>query len=172
MAAAGRPRRPAACPGPSRRANLLVEGVELPRAKGGILRIGAVRLEVTGQTYPCVRMEEARPGLLKALAKDWRGGVTCRVLSGGQIALGDAVEVLVRPPRGRPEAARASAATAKYGRASAGGAAKKPETGDQCRRSEFSSRRNGRAPFREGAGRAIYGAPSKSSNLGADAGRA
>jgi MOSC domain-containing protein YiiM len=79
-----------------RRANLLVEGVELPRGKGGVLNVGAVRLEVTGQTYPCVRMEEAHAGLLKALAVDWRGGVTCRVLSGGQIALGDAVEVLVR----------------------------------------------------------------------------
>lgn len=80
-----------------RRANLLVEGVELPRAKGGVLRVGAVRLEVTGQTYPCIRMEEARPGLLKALARDWRGGVTCRVLSGGRVGHGDAVEVLVRP---------------------------------------------------------------------------
>ena len=81
----------------ARRANLLVAGVALPRAKGGVLRIGAVRLEVTGQTYPCGRMEEVRPGLLKALAKDWRGGVTCRVLEGGRIALGDSVEVLVRP---------------------------------------------------------------------------
>lgn len=85
-----------------RRANLLVEGVDLPRAKGGILRIGAARLEVTGRTYPCIRMEEARPGLLKALAADWRGGVTCRVLSGGQIALGEEVEVLVRPPEDIP----------------------------------------------------------------------
>lgn len=81
-----------------RRANLLVEGVELPRAKGGILSVGPVRLEVTSQTYPCVRMEEARAGLLKALARDWRGGVTCQVLSSGQIGLGDAVVVLVRPP--------------------------------------------------------------------------
>jgi MOSC domain-containing protein YiiM len=81
-----------------RRANLLVEGVELPRAKGGILRVGAVRLEVTGQTYPCSRMEEARAGLLKALAVDWRGGVTCRVLSSAPIGLGEEVEVLVRPP--------------------------------------------------------------------------
>ncbi len=84
-------------PWTTRRANLLVEGVELPRAKGGLIGIGPVRLEVTGQTYPCVRMEEARAGLLKALAREWRGGLTCRVLSGGPIALGDAVEVLVRP---------------------------------------------------------------------------
>ena len=81
-----------------RRANLLVEGVELPRARGGIFSVGAVRLEVTGRTYPCIRMEEARAGLLKALAADWRGGVTCRVLSGGPIGLGDGIGVLVRPP--------------------------------------------------------------------------
>jgi MOSC domain-containing protein YiiM len=85
-------------PWTARRANLLVEGVELPKAKGGVLRVGVVQLEVMGQTYPCVRMEEARAGLLKALAADWRGGVTCRVLSGARIGLGDTVEVLVRPP--------------------------------------------------------------------------
>ena len=81
----------------ARRANLLVESVELPRAAGGILRIGPVRLEITAQTYPCARMEEAQAGLLSALASDWRGGVTCRVLDGGPIALGDRVEVLLRP---------------------------------------------------------------------------
>jgi MOSC domain-containing protein YiiM len=85
-----------------RRANLLVAGIELPRAKGGILRIGLVRLEVTGQTYPCSRMDEAQPGLLKALARDWRGGVTCRVLAGGPNALGDEVAVLVRPTETLP----------------------------------------------------------------------
>jgi MOSC domain-containing protein YiiM len=82
-------------PWTARRANLLVEGVELPRAAGGVLRVGTVHLEVTGQTYPCSRTEEAQAGLLSALAKDWRGGVTCRVLEGGPVALGDAVEVLV-----------------------------------------------------------------------------
>lgn len=86
----------------ARRANLLVAGIELPRAKGGILRVGPVRLEVTGQTYPCVRMDEARQGLLKALAREWRGGVTCRVLAGGRIALGEEVEVLVRPREAVP----------------------------------------------------------------------
>ncbi len=84
-------------PWTGRRANLLVERITLPRARGAILAIGPVRLEVTGQTYPCSRMEEVRPGLLKALAPDWRGGVTCRVLEGGAIALGDAVRVLSSP---------------------------------------------------------------------------
>jgi MOSC domain-containing protein YiiM len=89
-------------PWTARRANLLVEGVELPRAKGGLIGVGPVRLEVTGQTYPCVRMEEAKAGLLKALAWEWRGGVTCRVLAGGPIALGDPVEVLARPREVQP----------------------------------------------------------------------
>jgi MOSC domain-containing protein YiiM len=85
-------------PWTARRANLLVAGVALPRGKGGLLRIGPVLLEVTGQTYPCARMDEARQGLLKALGKTWRGGATCRVLEGGPIALGDGVDVLLRPP--------------------------------------------------------------------------
>ena len=86
----------------TRRANLLVEGVRLPRAAGAVLQVGGARLEVTGQTYPCGRMEEARAGLLSALAKDWRGGITARVLVGGAIALGDEVAVLVAPPETRP----------------------------------------------------------------------
>jgi hypothetical protein len=47
-------------------------------------------------------MEEASPGLLSALAKAWRGGVTTRVREGGNVALGDAVDVLVDPPEIRP----------------------------------------------------------------------
>ena len=80
-----------------RRANLMVEGVRLPRAKGGVIRIGPVVLEITGQTNPCCRMEEAYKGLLSALHPHWRGGVTCRVREGGAIQLGDAVEVLLSP---------------------------------------------------------------------------
>jgi len=41
-------------------------------------------------------MEEAHPGLLRALAPDWRGGVTCRVLQAGAIAVGDRVAVTLR----------------------------------------------------------------------------
>lgn len=81
-----------------RRANLLVEGVELPRAAGGIVRIGGALLEVTYQTVPCGRMDAAFPGLKRALYPDWRGGITCCVVEGGPIALGDAVEVLHAPP--------------------------------------------------------------------------
>lgn len=81
-----------------RRANFLVEGVALPRARGGVVRIGPVLLEVTAPTVPCSRMEEACPGLLKALYPDWRGGICCRVIEGGALSIGAHVEVLVSPP--------------------------------------------------------------------------
>ncbi|MEL6209012.1 MAG: MOSC domain-containing protein, partial [Pseudomonadota bacterium] len=63
-----------------------------------VVQVGDVQFEVTGQTWPCKRMEEAQTGLLKALAKDWRGGVTCRVLVPGEIAVGDPVSIPVSPP--------------------------------------------------------------------------
>jgi len=86
-------------PWTARRANLYVEGVALPKARGGVVKIGPVVLEVTYPTQPCSRMEEARAGLLKALHPDGRGGITCRVLEGGEVAIGDEVEVLVAPPQ-------------------------------------------------------------------------
>jgi MOSC domain-containing protein YiiM len=85
----------------ARRANLLVSELRLPRAKGAIIRIGAVELVVTGQTHPCARMDAAQPGLLKALGSDWRGGVTCAVNIGGDIALGDPATVVSSPPEQR-----------------------------------------------------------------------
>jgi len=85
-----------------RRANLLTRGLRLPRVKGAVLAIGPVRLEVTGQTYPCRRMDEAYPGLLKALAPNWRGGVTCRVLNGGNVSIGDAASLVSSPPEPSP----------------------------------------------------------------------
>lgn len=84
-------------PWTDRRANVLVEGLRLPRARGARLRLGPVLLEVTGQTSPCSRMQEVHQGLLKALAPDWRGGVTCQVLAGGHLAIGDVVEILSSP---------------------------------------------------------------------------
>lgn len=85
----------------ARRANLLVEGIRLPRAVGATLRVGPVLLEVTYPTTPCARMEEAHSGLRKALHPEWRGGVTCRVLEGGHVAVGDEVAVVHAPPERR-----------------------------------------------------------------------
>ena len=75
----------------TRRANLLVEGVAVPR-EGGRLRIGSLVLEVMEETKPCRVMEAAHRGLKQALAPEWRGGVTCRVVQGGTIRVGDPVE--------------------------------------------------------------------------------
>jgi MOSC domain-containing protein YiiM len=36
-------------------------------------------------------MEEQCPGLRAALQPDWRGGVSCTVLQGGTVTIGDAV---------------------------------------------------------------------------------
>ncbi len=78
----------------SRRANLLVEGLRLPREAGKIIAIGAtLRIETTVETEPCERMEALLPGLKAALMPDWRGGVCGRVLTDGDIAIGDQVRI-------------------------------------------------------------------------------
>lgn len=74
-----------------RRANLFVRGIELPQIPGSKLRIGSVIFEVTGETDPCERMDEAAPGLKAAMTPEWRGGVTCRVIQDGVIRCGDFV---------------------------------------------------------------------------------
>ena len=75
-----------------RRVNLLTEGVVLPRIPGAILRLGAsLVLQVTGECDPCSRMEQIAPGLKAALTPDWRGGLLCRVIADGEIALGDTI---------------------------------------------------------------------------------
>ncbi|MBX2832832.1 MAG: MOSC domain-containing protein [Rhodospirillales bacterium] len=74
-----------------RRANLFVRGIELPQIPGSKLRIGSVIFEVTGETDPCERMDEAALGLKAAMTPEWRGGVTCRVIQDGVIRCGDFV---------------------------------------------------------------------------------
>ena len=76
-----------------RRANLLVEGLDLPQVPGTRLRIGDAVLEITRETTPCVRMEALAAGLRAALSVDWRGGVCTRVKAGGHIAVGDEIRI-------------------------------------------------------------------------------
>jgi MOSC domain-containing protein YiiM len=78
----------------ARRANLLVEGLRLPREPGKVIAIGArLRIEVTVETEPCERMDTLLPGLKAALMPDWRGGLCGRVLTDGDIAVGDEVRI-------------------------------------------------------------------------------
>ena len=83
-------------PWTTRRANLLISGIELERTTRQVLQIGEVRLAITGETDPCQRMDMQHQGLRKTLTPAWRGGVTCFVLGEGTIQVGDEVELLAK----------------------------------------------------------------------------
>jgi MOSC domain-containing protein YiiM len=75
------------------RRNLLVEGLPLVALKGRRFRIGEALFEGTGDCDPCSRMEAALgPGGYNAMRQ--HGGLTARILQGGRIRVGDAVEPL------------------------------------------------------------------------------
>ncbi|RZM25418.1 MAG: MOSC domain-containing protein [Sphingomonas sp.] len=82
-------------PWQERRANLLVDGLDLPQVAGARVRIGdTVELMITRETDPCERMDALAPGLRAALTPDWRGGACSRVVVGGTIRVGDTIIVL------------------------------------------------------------------------------
>ena len=76
-----------------RRANLLVRGVDLEKSRGKTLRIGPCTLRIHGETTPCERMEEAHAGLSNAMRPRWGGGVYAGVIEGGQLEVGNEVEL-------------------------------------------------------------------------------
>ena len=81
-----------------RRGNLLVTGKTFgPEDVGKHLCIGSVVLLVAGECKPCPRMDEQVPGLTAALTPDWRAGVTCRVLAGGELSVPSQVILLDQP---------------------------------------------------------------------------
>ncbi len=77
-----------------RRANFLVEGLDLPQEPGLRLGIGsAVVVEITQECAPCERMDALHSGLRQALTPDWRAGARARVLRGGRVSVGDEIRV-------------------------------------------------------------------------------
>jgi MOSC domain-containing protein YiiM len=78
----------------TRRSNLFIDDMDLPKAAGHIVAIGTVRLKTTMEIAPCSRMDEQEDGLTAVLQPDWRGGIGCEVLESGMVAVGDAVEII------------------------------------------------------------------------------
>ena len=77
-----------------RRANLLVEGLRLPRSPGTRIFIGdSCELRVTGECDPCSRMDDILPGLEAALTPDWRGGFLAEVVRDGDVRIGDEIRI-------------------------------------------------------------------------------
>ena len=74
-----------------RRANLLVSDIDFADARGKVLKIGAVRIRIWGETRPCEQMEAVAPGLEEAMKVPWGGGAFGEILDDGEIAVGDSV---------------------------------------------------------------------------------
>jgi MOSC domain-containing protein YiiM len=73
------------------RENITTEGLNVNGLKTGEqLQIGEIRLEVSAVCTPCDQLEKVRPGLRKEI---WgRRGMLCRVVSGGILRRGNAIE--------------------------------------------------------------------------------
>ncbi len=75
------------------RENITVEGADVQTwPVGSHVRAGAALFEITMVCDPCHRMDELRDGLRAQLEE--RRGMLARVVSGGEVAVGDAVELV------------------------------------------------------------------------------
>lgn len=71
--------------------NFVTQGINLVALKSRRFRIGPTLLEWSGECAPCSRMEtNLGPGGYNAVRG--QGGITARVIEGGEVQLGDAVE--------------------------------------------------------------------------------
>jgi MOSC domain-containing protein YiiM len=73
------------------RENITTEGLNVNGlVLGQRLRIGTVLLQVSAVCTPCDQLEKVRPGLRREMYG--RRGMLCRVLEGGTIRAGDAIQ--------------------------------------------------------------------------------
>lgn len=92
------------------RRNVVIEGMNLLALKGRRFSMGKAVLEYTGNCHPCSRMEE-NLGTGGYNAVRGHGGITARVIVGGDIKVGDKVQVVsaegdIGPGGGSPSSAR------------------------------------------------------------------
>lgn len=73
----------------TRRANIMLRGIDLEKTNGRLLRLGDAVVRIYGETKPCSLMEDAQPGLRDALKPRWRGGAFAEIITGGTIRVGD-----------------------------------------------------------------------------------
>jgi MOSC domain-containing protein YiiM len=73
------------------RRNIVTSGINLLALKDRRLRLGTALLEVSGDCAPCSRMEEVL-GTGGYNAVRGHGGITARIIEGGEVTIGDAVE--------------------------------------------------------------------------------
>jgi len=73
------------------RRNLVVSGINLYALRNTRFRIGSVLLEGSGPCEPCSRMEEVL-GTGGYNAMRGHGGITARVIEGGELCIADRVE--------------------------------------------------------------------------------
>ena len=74
------------------RRNILVSGINLLALKDKRFHLGSALLEMTGECHPCSQMEATfGPGGYNAVRG--HGGITARVLSDGEVSLGDSLMV-------------------------------------------------------------------------------
>ena len=75
------------------RRNLVTEGVALNHLVGRTFRVGGVRLRGVKLAEPCVYLEQVsgHAGVRAALVH--RGGLRAEILDGGELRVGDAIDV-------------------------------------------------------------------------------
>ncbi len=77
----------------ARRANLMVSQLGLRGSSGKLLHVGDCRIRIVGESQSCERMDEALPGLHRAMARSRSGGAYGVVEVGGVIQVGAPVRL-------------------------------------------------------------------------------
>jgi MOSC domain-containing protein YiiM len=76
------------------RRNIVTTGINLMALKERQFRIGSATLETTGECHPCSRLEE-NLGIGGFNAVRGLGGITARIVRGGDVTIHDVVEPLL-----------------------------------------------------------------------------